>query len=114
MRAGRVQFLGYREHVSAPDLPCPGRHCGCQSIYEDGQHHAMNAGVWIAHTPCPVLRDWLAFRPGSISSSARWGGPGYEQGEFNAHLAMDERVCLVGKMDFSPQSQRLVGLLGDQ
>ena len=74
----------------------------------------MNAGVWIAHTPCPVLRDRLAFRPGSISSSARWGGPGYEQGEFNAHLAMDERVCLVGKMDFSPQSQRLVGLLGDQ
>ena len=97
MRAGSVQFLGYREHVSAPDLPCPGHHCG--------QHHAMNAGVWITRTPCPVLRDWLAFRPGSISSSARWGGPGYEQGEFNAHMAMDERVCLVGEMDFSPQSR---------
>ena len=92
-RAGCVQFLGYREH-----------HCH-GSIYDDGQHHAMNAGVWIARTPCPVLRDWLAFRPGSISSSARWGGPGFEQGEFDAHMAMDERVCLVGEMDFSPQSR---------
>ena len=92
MRADSVQFLGYREHFSAPDLPCPLRRCGCQSIYQDGQHHVMNAGVWIARTPCPVLRDWLAFRPGSISSSARMCGPGYEQGEFNVHMAMDERV----------------------
>ena len=65
----------------------------------------MNAGVWIARTPCPVLRDWLAFRPSSISSPARMGGPGYEQGEFNVHMAMDERVCLVGEMDFAPRSR---------
>ena len=45
---------------------------------------------------------------------ARGKGSGYERGEFNGHMAIDERVCLVGKMDFSPQSQRLVGLLGDQ
>ena len=87
MRAGSVQFLGYCEHVR----PC--------------HTMPMNAGVWIVRTPCSVLRDWLALRPGSISSSARWGGPGYEQGEFNAHMAMDERVCLVGEMDCAPQSR---------
>ena len=98
MRADSVQFLGYREHASSTiSRPC--------TFSEDGQHHAMNAGVWIARTPCPVLRDWLAFRPASISPSARWGGRGYEQGEFNAHMAMVARVCLVGERDFAPQSR---------
>ena len=98
MRADSVQFLGYREHASSTiSRPC--------TFSEDGQHHAMNAGVWIARTPCPVLRDWLAFRPASISPSARWAGRGYEQGEFNAHMALDARVCLVGEMDFAPQSR---------